>query len=234
MTAHRQRGRHIAGDLDCAEETREAQGAEADVGVSQEARQAEASDGAGGSGCGATGAVDYERTIGERDARIAELEAQVAEAAKSAETADELQQQIAELKAQGESDRIDFQLRLAGVRSPQREGRPCRPRQLRGRRGGPEGGRAVAVLAGGGHFSTDFSGIRHDGHGARGRCRRLGRAHGPALGAHSRPDGRGGIRLPTGRITPTSLTGCTSGPRARRCSTRRGAWRGPGATSRRS
>lgn len=60
---------------------------------------------------------DYERAIAERDERIAALEAQVAGAARSAEAADELRKEIAELKAQGESDRIDFQLQLAGVRN---------------------------------------------------------------------------------------------------------------------
>ncbi len=41
----------------------------------------------------------------------------MAEAAKNAETADQLRGEIAELKAQGESDRIDFKLQLAGVRN---------------------------------------------------------------------------------------------------------------------
>ena len=50
---------------------------------------------------------DYERQIAERDEKIASLEAQVAEAAKNAETAEQLRGEIAELKAQGESDRID-------------------------------------------------------------------------------------------------------------------------------
>ena len=49
---------------------------------------------------------DYEKQIAERDEKIASLEAQVAEAAKNAE-----------IKAQGESDRIDFKLQLAGVRN---------------------------------------------------------------------------------------------------------------------
>ena len=62
-------------------------------------------------------APDYEKQIADRDARIAELEGQVAEAAKNAETAEQLRSEIAELKAQGESDRIDFKLRLAGVRN---------------------------------------------------------------------------------------------------------------------
>ena len=62
-------------------------------------------------------ATDYEKQIAERDEKIASLEAQVAEAAKNAETAEQLRGEIAELKAQGESDRIDFKLQLAGVRN---------------------------------------------------------------------------------------------------------------------
>lgn len=60
---------------------------------------------------------DYEKQIAECDEKIASLEAQVAEAAKNAETAEQLRGEIAELKAQGESDRIDFKLQLAGVRN---------------------------------------------------------------------------------------------------------------------
>ena len=60
---------------------------------------------------------DYEKQIAERDEKIASLEAQVAEAAKNAETAEQLRGEIAELKAQGESDRINFKLQLAGVRN---------------------------------------------------------------------------------------------------------------------
>ena len=60
---------------------------------------------------------DYEKQIAERDEKIASLEAQVAEAAKNAETAEQLRGEIAELKAQGESDRIDLKLQLAGVRN---------------------------------------------------------------------------------------------------------------------
>lgn len=61
--------------------------------------------------------ADWEKAVAERDEKIAALEAQVAEAAKNAETAEQLRSQIAELKAQGESDRIDFRLQLAGVRN---------------------------------------------------------------------------------------------------------------------
>ena len=62
-------------------------------------------------------APNFEKQIAERDARIAELEGQVAEAAKTAETAEKLRGEVAEVKAQGESDRIDFKLQLAGVRN---------------------------------------------------------------------------------------------------------------------
>lgn len=61
--------------------------------------------------------TDWEKAVAERDEKIASLEAQVAEAAKNAETAKQLRGEIAELKAQGESDRIDFKLQLAGVRN---------------------------------------------------------------------------------------------------------------------
>lgn len=60
---------------------------------------------------------DYEKQIAERDEKIASLEAQVAEAAKNAETAEQLRGEIAELKAQGDSNRIDFKLQLAGARN---------------------------------------------------------------------------------------------------------------------
>lgn len=61
--------------------------------------------------------TDWEQAVAERDEKITALEAQVAEAAKNAETAERLRGEIAELKAQGESDRIDFKLQLAGVRN---------------------------------------------------------------------------------------------------------------------
>ena len=59
----------------------------------------------------------YEAQIAERDERIAELEAQVAEAAKTTEATEQLKSQIEELRKQGESDRLDFELQLAGCRN---------------------------------------------------------------------------------------------------------------------
>ena len=56
-----------------------------------------------------SGKLRYEKQIAERDEKIASLEAQVAEAAKNAETAEQLRGEIAE--------RIDFKLQLAGVRN---------------------------------------------------------------------------------------------------------------------
>ena len=61
--------------------------------------------------------VDWERAVAERDERIAALEQQVADAAKSVEAAERLSAEIDELRKQGESDRIDFRLQLAGVRN---------------------------------------------------------------------------------------------------------------------
>ena len=61
--------------------------------------------------------VDWEKAIAECDERIAALEQQVADATKSVETAEKLSAQIDELRAQSKSDRIDFELQLAGVRN---------------------------------------------------------------------------------------------------------------------
>lgn len=73
-----------------------------------------------GADAGARGGADteaYEKQLAGRDSRITELEAQIADAAKNAETADGLRAEIAALKEQGESDRIDFKLQLAGCRN---------------------------------------------------------------------------------------------------------------------
>ena len=61
--------------------------------------------------------ADWEKRVAERDEKIAALEVQTAEVEKNAKVAEALRGEIAELKAQSESDRIDFKLQLAGVRS---------------------------------------------------------------------------------------------------------------------
>lgn len=60
---------------------------------------------------------DYEAAIAERDARIGELEAQIAEAAKSVESVEALMAQIEDLKAESAKERTDYELRLAGCRN---------------------------------------------------------------------------------------------------------------------
>jgi len=95
----------MAGD-NHGEETQEEPQAQEDIGQQQtQEEQPQVS------------SVDWEKAIAERDEKIAALEQQVADAAKNAEAAEALRGEIAELKAQGESDRIDFRLQLAGVRN---------------------------------------------------------------------------------------------------------------------
>lgn len=64
-----------------------------------------------------TGADEFKAQLAERDREIASLKAQVVEAAKSAEAADALNARIAELEAKAESERVDFELKLASCRS---------------------------------------------------------------------------------------------------------------------
>ncbi|MBP3883771.1 MAG: hypothetical protein J6D54_02375 [Olsenella sp.] len=95
----------MAGDNHGAETQEEPQ-AQEDLGQQQTAQEQPQMSG-----------KDWEKAIAERDEKIAALEAHMADAAKNAEAAEQLRGEIAELKAQGESDRIDFKLQLAGVRN---------------------------------------------------------------------------------------------------------------------
>ncbi|MGO5362996.1 hypothetical protein ACTQY8_08575 [Collinsella bouchesdurhonensis] len=63
---------------------------------------------------GGGNAPDQEKAIAERDEKIASLKAQIAEAAKTAEQAEKLSAEIAELKQASADERIDFALQLAG------------------------------------------------------------------------------------------------------------------------
>lgn len=65
----------------------------------------------------AAGGIDYEKQIAERNEKIAALEAQVAEAVKNVETAEQLRGEIASLKQQFADERVDFSLQLAGCRN---------------------------------------------------------------------------------------------------------------------
>ena len=71
-----------------------------------------------GDGAAATDAgADYEALLAERDARIVELEGAIAEAAKSAEAAEALRAEMDELRRQGEEQRVEFELTMAGARN---------------------------------------------------------------------------------------------------------------------
>lgn len=61
--------------------------------------------------------ADYEAAIGERDERIAALEGEIAEAAKTAESAEKLRKEMDELRRQGEEQRVGFKLQMAGARN---------------------------------------------------------------------------------------------------------------------
>ena len=61
--------------------------------------------------------ADYEAALKERDARIAELEGEIAQAAKTAESAEKLRAEMDELQRQGDEQRVGFELQLAGARN---------------------------------------------------------------------------------------------------------------------
>ncbi len=61
--------------------------------------------------------ADYEAALKERDERIAALEGEIAEAAKTAEGAEKLRAEMDELRRQGEEQRVGFELQMAGARN---------------------------------------------------------------------------------------------------------------------
>ncbi len=61
--------------------------------------------------------ADYEAALRERDERIAALEGEIAEAAKTAESAERLRKEMDELRRQGEEQRVGFELQMAGARN---------------------------------------------------------------------------------------------------------------------
>ena len=61
--------------------------------------------------------ADYEAALKERDARIAELEGEIAEAAQTAEGAEALRKEMDELRRRGDEERVGFELQLAGARN---------------------------------------------------------------------------------------------------------------------
>lgn len=61
--------------------------------------------------------ADYEAALKERDERIAALEGEIAEAAKTAESAEALRKEMDELRRRGDEERVGFELQLAGARN---------------------------------------------------------------------------------------------------------------------
>ena len=61
--------------------------------------------------------ADYEAALKQRDERIAALEGEIAEAAKTAESAEKLRAEMDELRRQGEEQRVGFELQMAGARN---------------------------------------------------------------------------------------------------------------------
>lgn len=100
-----------------------------DEGATQQTQDtsAQASGGEGATaGGGATPLVDggivkaregYEAALKERDERIAELEGQIADAAKTAESAKRLRAEMDELRRRGDEERVGFELQIAGARN---------------------------------------------------------------------------------------------------------------------
>lgn len=103
------------------------QAAQGDQAAQQQAPQQQAPVTARPEDTGATGGddkdalaqarTDYERALAERDAKIAALEGEIAQAAKSAEAAEKLRAEMDELRAAGEAQRVEFELKLAGAKN---------------------------------------------------------------------------------------------------------------------
>lgn len=103
----------MAGDEIGTQEQERAGGAAAREPRQQATQEPLTSGGADAAGTG----TDYEVLLAERDAKIAELEGAIVEAAKSAETAEALRAEMDELRHQGEEQRVEFELTMAGARN---------------------------------------------------------------------------------------------------------------------
>lgn len=92
-----------------------------DEGAAQQTQDASAQV-SGGEGAAADGGIararaDYEVALRKRDGRIAALEGEIAEAAKTAESAEALRKEMDELRRKGDEERVHFELQIAGARN---------------------------------------------------------------------------------------------------------------------
>ena len=99
----------------------EGQQAEANDQAAQAQATAAQADRGGSGGEGgdalARARAGYEAALRERDARIAALEGEIAEAAKTAESAEKLRAEMDELRRKGDEERVGFELQIAGARN---------------------------------------------------------------------------------------------------------------------
>ncbi|MBM6682340.1 hypothetical protein [Collinsella intestinalis] len=90
--------------------------AQGDEATSQQVQVTGGAGDAGGDDA-AKARADYEAALRERDDKIAELEGEIAEAAKTAEGAEKLRAEMDELRRKGDEERVGFELQLAGARN---------------------------------------------------------------------------------------------------------------------
>lgn len=83
----------------------------------QEESQTQQQEEVGGDSAASAGDSGYETQLAKRDERIAELEAQVAEAAATKEAAEWLRGETEAVKATAADERVEYELRLAGARN---------------------------------------------------------------------------------------------------------------------
>lgn len=93
---------------------------------------AQASAAAAGGGAAAQARADCGSALKERDARIAELESEIAEAAKTAEGAEKPRAEMDELRRRGDEERVGFELQLAGAAGADESTQMSRWRKIAG------------------------------------------------------------------------------------------------------
>ena len=113
----------MGGENDGAAAQAQVEGQQAEAGDQAAQAQATAAQadrgGSGGEGGDALARArsDYEAALAERDERIAALEGEIAEAAKTAESAEKLRADMDELRRRGDEKRVGFELQIAGARN---------------------------------------------------------------------------------------------------------------------
>ena len=111
-----QNGTQTSGEEQQGQQVEQTAGNEQSQQQAQEVTSAGNTDGAE-SGDVNKGEAEYRAALAGRDKKIAELEAQIAEAAKSVESANALAKQIEGLKKASDAERTGYELKLAGCRS---------------------------------------------------------------------------------------------------------------------